>query len=162
MRCEHTSKSGQCYHNAVEGSKFCADHSRDPQAGQKRQYMLNKAIYQQRYSAFAESDDLRTLKDEIAILRMVMQERLNMIGSDSEMLASCGQIASLAVTIERLVKSCHTLESRLGSLLAKPTLLGIANDMVQILLQELADQPNYEILVDKISERILKVITEAK
>jgi hypothetical protein len=124
--------------------------------------MLNKAIYQQRYSAFAESDDLRTLKDEIAILRMVMQERLNMIGSDSEMLASCGQIASLAVTIERLVKSCHTLESRLGSLLAKPTLLGIANDMVQILLQELADQPNYEVLVDKISERILKVITEAK
>lgn len=162
MRCEHTSKSGQCYHTAVEGSKFCADHCRDPQAGSKRQYMLNKAIYQQRYSAFAESDDLRTLKDEIAILRMVMQERLNMIGSDSEMLASCGQIASLAVTIERLVKSCHTLESRLGSLLAKPTLLGIANDMVQILLQELADQPNYEVLVDKISERILKVITEAK
>jgi hypothetical protein len=93
---------------------------------------------------------------------MVMQERLNMIGSDSEMLASCGQIASLAITIERLVKSCHTLESRLGSLLAKPTLLGIANDMVQILLQELSGQPDYEILVDKISERILKVITEAK
>ncbi len=162
MRCEHTSKSGQCNHLAVEGSKFCAEHSRDPQAGPKRQYMLNKAIYQQRYSNFAESDDIRTLKDEIAILRMVMQERLNMIGSDSEMLASCGQIASLAVTIERLVKSCHTLESNLGSLIAKPTLLGIANNIVQILLQELADVPGYEILVDKISERILQVVTEAK
>lgn len=162
MRCEHTSKSGQCNHLAVEGSKFCAEHSRDPQAGPKRQYMLNKAIYQQRYSNFAESDDIRTLKDEIAILRMVMQERLNMIGSDSEMLASCGQIASLAVTIERLVKSCHTLESNLGSLIAKPTLLGIANSIVQILLQELAEVPGYEILVDKISERILQVVTEAK
>lgn len=162
MRCEHTSKTGQCYHNAVEGSKYCAEHSVDPQAGLKRQYMLNKAKYRQRYSEFAESDDIRTLKDEIAILRMVMEERLNMVTNDSEMLASCGQIASLAITIERLVKSCHTLESRLGSLLAKPTLLGIANDIVQILLQELAYLPDYETLVDKISERILKVVTEAK
>jgi hypothetical protein len=162
MRCEHTSSTGQCNSNAVEGGRFCPTHSRDPQAGLKRQYMLNKAKYRQRYSEFAESDDLRTLKDEISILRMVMEERLNMIGNDSDMLAACGQITSLAVTIERLVKSCHTLESRLGSLLAKPTLLGIANDIVQILLQELESQPDYELLVDRISEKILKVITEAK
>jgi hypothetical protein len=162
MRCEHTSSTGQCNSNAVEGGRFCPTHSRDPQVGLKRQYMLNKAKYRQRYSEFAESDDLRTLKDEISILRMVMEERLNMIGNDSDMLAACGQITSLAVTIERLVKSCHTLESRLGSLLAKPTLLGIANDIVQILLQELESQPDYELLVDRISEKILKVITEAK
>jgi uncharacterized protein Yka (UPF0111/DUF47 family) len=93
---------------------------------------------------------------------MVMSERLNMINNDSEMLASCGQITSLAMTIEKLVKTCHTLESRLGTLLAKPTLLGIANDLVQILLRELVNIPNYEDLVDRISDQILKVIVEAK
>jgi hypothetical protein len=124
--------------------------------------MLNKAKYRQRYSEFAESDELRTLRDEIAILRMVMEERLNMIQNDSEMLASCGQIAALATTIEKLVKSCNQLETRLGSLLSKSSLLGVANELVQILIQELADLPNYEYLVDKISERIVKVIIDAK
>jgi len=161
-QCEHTSATAQCNHLAVDGSKYCADHSKDPQAGPRRQYMLNKAKYQQRYLEFAESSELRTLNDEIAILRMVMSERLNMITNDSEMLASCGQIAALAVTIERLVKSCHTLESRLGTLLAKPVLLGIANDLVQILLKELVNVPNYEALVDRISEQIIQVIVTAK
>ena len=161
-QCEHTTSTYQCPHEALEGDKFCEKHSRDPQAQPKRQYLLNKAKYQQRYCDFADSTDLRTLRDEIAILRMVMQERLNMISNDSEMLASCGQIASLAITIERLVKSCHSLESRLGTLLAKPTLLGIANELVQILLKELEGMPNYEQLVDRISEQVIKVIMEAK
>lgn len=156
------SQCEQCNQNAVEGSKYCAKHSSDPQVGARRQYMLNKAKYQQKYLDFAKSSELRTLTDEIAILRMVMSERLNMITNDSEMLASCGQLASLALTIEKLVKTCHTLESRLGTLLAKPALLGIANDLVQILLLELVNVPNYEDLVDRISEQILKVIVEAK
>lgn len=162
MQCEHTQPDGQCRATAVEGSKFCAKHSPDPQIGLRRQYMLNKAKYRQRYSEFAESDELRTLRDEIAILRMVMEERLNMIQNDSEMLASCGQIAALATTIEKLVKSCNQLETRLGSLLSKSALLGVANELVQILMQELSDLPNYEYLVDKISERIVKVIIDAK
>jgi hypothetical protein len=78
------------------------------------------------------------------------------------MLASCGQIAALATTIERLVKSCNQLETRLGSLLSKSSLLGVANELVQILVQELADVPHYEHLVDKISERIVQVIISAK
>jgi hypothetical protein len=124
--------------------------------------MLNKSKYRQRYGDFADSSEIRSLRDEIAILRMVMEERLNMVQNDSEMLASCGQIASLAVTIERLVKSCNQLETRLGTLLSKPALLGIANNLVQILITELQGCPDYEALVDKISERIINVIMEAK
>lgn len=162
MQCEHTTDAGQCNNDTLDGSKFCAKHCRNPQMVAKRQYMLNKSKYRERYSDFADSSDLRTLRDEIAILRMVMEERLNMVTNDAEMLASCGQIASLAVTIERLVKSCNNLETRLGTLLSKPTLLAVASDMVQILLHELVDVPGYEDLVNRISERILKVITEAK
>jgi len=162
MRCEHTSDTRQCGEQALEGTTRCAKHSKDPQTGLRRQYMLNQARYRQRYGDFADSNELRSLRDEVSIMRMVMEERLNMVTNNSEMLASCGQIASLAVVIERLVKSCHQLESRLGTLLSKPTLLSIANEIVQILLQELVDVPGYEDLVDKISERIIQIITEAK
>jgi hypothetical protein len=162
MRCEHTTTTQQCTEQAVEGSRFCIKHSKNPQAGLKRQYMLNQAKYRQRYSDFADSNELRSLRDEISVMRMVFEERLNMVTNDSEMLASCGQIASLAVVIERLVKSCHQLESRLGTLLSKPSLLGIANEIVQILLQELSHLPGYEDLVDRISERIVQIITDAK
>lgn len=160
--CEYTNSSGPCCENALEGSKFCATHDRNFQKTIKRQYMLTKAKYRQRYSEFAESPEIRTLRDEIAVLRMVMEERLNMIQNESDMLAACGQIAAMAVTIEKLVKSCHALESRLGTLLSKSTLLGVANDIVKILLEELAGIDNYEDIVDRISERILKVITSAK
>jgi hypothetical protein len=162
MRCEHISRDQQCRETALEGTSFCTKHSKNPQAALRRQYMLNQAKYRQRYSEFAESNELRSLNDEISIMRMVLEERLNMVTNDSEMLASCGQIASLAVVIERLVKSCHQLESRLGALLSKPSLLGIANEIVQILLKELAHIPGYEDLVDRISERIVQIITDAK
>lgn len=162
MQCEYTSRFAQCKYDALEGTRFCAHHARDNKSGLTRQYMLSKAKYRERYSDFADHNEIRSLRDEIAIIRMLLEQRLNMVQSDSELLASCGQIAALAITIEKLVKSCHQLESKLGTLLGKPTLLNIASSIVQILLAELVDIPNYEQLVDKISDHIVKVITDAK
>lgn len=162
MQCDYTSKYAQCKQEAIEGARFCAQHSRDPQAGLARQYMLTKAKYRERYSDFADHNEIRSLRDEIAIVRSIMEARMNLIDSDSDLLASCGQIASLAITIERLVKSCHQLESQLGSLLSKPVLLSIASTIVQILLSELAHIDGYELIVDRISDKIVTLIAEAK
>jgi hypothetical protein len=71
-QCDYTSRHAQCSHEAVEGSRFCAQHSKEPQAGLTRQYMLTKSKYRQRYGDFADNNEIRSLRDEIAIMRMLM------------------------------------------------------------------------------------------
>jgi hypothetical protein len=90
---------------------------------------------------------------------MVLEETLNSVHNESELLASRADIAHQLATIDKLVASTVKMETQLGSLLAKPTLLKIAGDIVQILLAKLQDVPNHEILIDEISAEILKTIT---
>ncbi len=162
-RCEFTRPDGQCQAEAMPGSKYCTFHGKvDPEFLKKRQYWLANARYRLRYDDLSEHDALKSLRDEVAMARMLLEERFNLIQNESELLAACGQLNTMLLTIERLVAACHKLDSSLGGLLAKPTLLGIAESIVEILLKELKDIPGHEQIVDKISDQILSVIIKAR
>jgi len=159
-QCEFTYSTGQCNEEALEGDRFCTLHTHlDPEKHQKRLYNLLKYKYRTRYQQIGDHESLRSLRDEVAIAKMVLEETLNSVHNESELLASRADIAHQLATIDKLVASTVKMETQLGSLLAKPTLLKIAGDIVQILLAKLQDVPNHEILIDEISAEILKTIT---
>ena len=78
-----------------------------------------------RLAAFAEHDDIKSLRDEIALTRMMIEGLWNSGQSDAERLPIYGRVNSHILTLEKLVKTCNQIEERLGSLLAKPTLLRV-------------------------------------
>ncbi len=162
-RCEFTHANGQCSETAIEGGKYCSLHvSLDPEKHQKRLYNLMKSKYRLRYEQISDHEALRSLRDEVAIAKMVMEETLNSIQNDSELLASRADLAHQATTIERLVASMVKMETSLGQLISKPTLLKIASDIVQILIVKLQGVPNHELLIDDISAEILNTIDNVK
>lgn len=164
MRCIYTHPhKGQCPIDAMEGLDYCAIHCKgDPERPQKIQYNLVKYRYRKRYGDFFDDDELRSLHDEVALARMALEERLNLIQNDAEFIAASGQLNTMFLTIERLVGTCHKLETSLGLLLSKPVLLRIVQQIVEILLEELKEVDNSEVLIDKISDRILATILIAK
>jgi hypothetical protein len=162
-RCEFTYSQGQCSEEALEGERYCRLHIHiDPDKHQKRLYNLLKYKYRTRYEQIGDHEALRSLRDEVAIAKMMLEETLNNIQNDSEFAASRGELAQQLATVEKLVASMIKMETSLGSLLAKPTLLKIAGEMVQILLEKLRDIPNHELLIDEISVAILKTIGSVK
>lgn len=156
MRCIYTyPHKGQCPIDAMEGLEYCAIHCKgDPERPQKSQYNIAKYRYRKRYGDFFESDELRSLHDEVALARMALEERLNLVQNDAEFIAASSQLNTMFLTVERLVGTCHKLETSLGALLSKPALLHIVQQIIDILLEEIKD----EVLVDKISDRILATI----
>ena len=163
-RCKASVGSGQCMTVAEEGSDYCRVHAgsyRPPEKGM-RQYLLAKAQDRARLAAFAEHDDIKSLRDEIALTRMMIEGLWNSAQSDTERLAVYGRVNNHIVTLERLVKTCNQIEERLGSLLAKPTLLRLGQQICQLLVDRLAGLPNYEQIVDTLIRDVITTIQLAR
>lgn len=156
-RCKGNTRDGQCGNLAEPGSDYCCacggkDHSREQE---RRQYLLTKAEYRRRLAELSDHDDVKSLRDEIAIARMLIEERLNSIQDKNDMLASCGPLNQLLLTVERLVKSAHVLEQNLGLLLSKETAMRLANHLGAIVTEVLKEEgvPHYEEVADEIFHR---------
>jgi hypothetical protein len=158
-RCEFILKDDkQCGNKVVSGCTRCPMHGANKQlqaAQNKSLKMYRLAKHQQRVSEFADHNKVKGLRDEIAILRTLLEEKWNRCDNEHELLMNCGPIADLVMKIEKLVSSCHRLESSLGGLLDKTRIKQIANEMMNSVAERLA-----EFLADVIPEDELKDVSQ--
>lgn len=160
-RCQATTQKGQCAHQAIEGFELCAYHLRDRDIENKmslRAYQLTNTEIAESAGRHNQVEELKSLREEIALCRSLVEQRLNMIKSNADLLSAVGQVNSLFLTLEKLISSCHRLETSLGNLLSKASLLELAKSIVEIVMDELEGIDNYEAIVDNISERMLTQI----
>ncbi|MGH7194650.1 MAG: hypothetical protein ACREJM_14120, partial [Candidatus Saccharimonadales bacterium] len=152
-RCKGATRSGQCRHKALTGSDYCHGCGKlwDNEAAlleQKRQYNLTEAHYRVRLEQLAEHSDVKSLRDEIALTRLLIEKRFNLIKTDTDFINACGQINTLLLTAERLNKSAHAIEQSLGVLLSRDTVLRLGQAIIEVLADELKTLPDHEELID--------------
>ncbi len=159
-RCQGVRPShGQCRNIAVEGSTFCPGHGGNKafEANKKkklRNYRLNK--FHARIQELGSSDHIIDLRDEIALLRILIEEKVNQCQSDNDLILISGPLSDLLMKVEKLVTSCNRLESRLGSLLDRTKVVQYAQQLVQIVAKHVTD----ETILEKISEEFLTTLEE--
>ena len=73
-RCQHVFKTQQCWAEAAEGATMCMRHggNKQQEANRKeslRNYQIGK--FQARLEKHADSPIIKSLRDEIAILRII-------------------------------------------------------------------------------------------
>jgi hypothetical protein len=163
-RCKASIGVGQCMAVALEGSDYCVTHAGSyiPPARGVRQYLLAQAQDRARLADLAEHDDIKSLRDEIALTRMMIERLWNSANSEVERLMVFGRVNAHILTLEKLVKTCNQIEERLGTLLAKPTLYRVGQQICQALMDRLAGLPNYEQIVDLTIRDIDRIIVEAR
>ncbi len=157
-RCEATTQTGQCAHQAIDGQNLCAYHLKDRDVEDKmslRSYHLTDAVLAESAGRHSQVEEVKSLREEITICRSLVERCLNTVESNADLLAVVGRVNSLFLTLEKLISSCHRLETSLGTLLSRASLLELAKGIVGIIMDELEGIDNYEEVVDKISERIL-------
>lgn len=163
-RCKASAGDSQCRDVAAPGADYCLCHQGVDQtnAQSTRLYLLAKADSQRRLLQLADHEEIRSLREEIAIIRMLIEGRMNLIKNDNDLLIQSGAINSLVLTIERLVKSAHTIEQNLGILLSKSAVISLGQTICKIIVEELDGIERYEEIVDSIMTRISTSIASAK
>lgn len=162
-RCKKDLSGGQCEARAMQGSDYCQAHGSEVTLAHNntRIYRLDKARYAQRLAELKDHNQLKSLREEIGLIRILMEERFNMIKTETDLLASCSTINHLALTLERLIKTTHQMEQNLGSLLNKQSIIILGQNIVTILVDELKGVENFEEIIDRTSDRLITTIEEA-
>jgi len=148
---------GQCSNKAVEGSNFCPAHGGNKGAEalvkkELRNYRL--AQFRSRLVELGDNENIINLRDEIAILRYLIEEKMNMCKNSHDLILMSGPLSDLVMKVEKLVNSCNRLESKLGGLLDRAKVLQFAQTIVQIISKYIKDEE----ALDAVAEEILTTL----
>lgn len=161
-RCQHViPQVGQCPNKkAGEGATNCAAHGGASQLNSAerlslRNYRLTK--YHARIQELGESSEVKSLRDEIGILRMLVEERLNRVNDSMDLLMQSQPISDLVIKIEKIVTSCHKMEERTSQCLDRQAILQFASEVINIIDSKLADKEVVESIADDILAAIGRI-----
>lgn len=158
-RCESTVANGQCPFLAVPETKTCPMHGANKSQQvlleeTRRAYRLRK--WQDRIADFADDEQIISLREEIGILRMVMEEMLNKCEDSQDLLMMSHRIADTALKIERLITTCEKIERRTGAMLSKRSIIQLASRFVEIINNHVEDPD----ILEQISDEMVRATKE--
>ena len=157
-RCQAVTANGQCTNTTTPHSNYCAIHGGNKaevreQKTRLRNYQLQQ--YRQRTAELSSSNEIKSLRDEIGILRMMLEQRINSCSTDSDLMVAAPAIGDMVMKVERLVTSCHKLEGQLGNHLDKQVLISFAQQVIQCISNHV--EPD---IAGVIADEIIKIMAE--
>lgn len=159
LRCQGMMSSGQCTMKALPGFDFCKLHNAASKRSQDRSDIrnLNVAVWQSRINKLADSPKAKSLREEIGVLRLLLEAILNSCREENELIAMSNRISDLVTRIEKVVNSCHQLEKSSGQLLDKSAALQLASSFIDV-VAELCTDPDQ---VSSIADRTMQIVADA-
>lgn len=166
-RCQGLGKGGQCEYLAVEGTHLCPRHGGAKIAernDRKAAVMYNLRLWRSKMDQFKDSPQAKSLGDEIAILRMTLEAALEKCQSQEDLFMMSSTIGDLAVKIEKVIKSAHSLDQSSGNLMDKSKAIAFASSVVEIVDRVISKNiPEIELrenMIDEISQGIVSIFVK--
>ena len=156
--CLKSGKNGSCPRHAAEGSLFCDRHT--DEAVQVRNYLIEDAKLRDGFER-QEQASLYSLRDEVVLLRTMINDRLNMAKNEAERIVAYREIGGWISTVDKLVNSLNKLEKETSQVLTKETLMEVGRQIVQIISEEVKKLPGHEEVIDAVAVRLVPVIEGA-
>lgn len=168
-RCQRVLPKGQCPNEAIPGTDRCEAHTSKTalQKHQTRNFNVADARTSARLNELVASEGLFSLKEEIAIQRLLASKFMDALTSDNseeaklKLLLQAPMILRILDGLQKMVVSGAQLELKLNGSLTKEALYVLADQMVAILEQELVDVPNFQEIIGRITGRFADSIDGA-
>ncbi len=171
-RCQASAaKYGQCQFMSMAGlypdeSKYvgvcyCPQHS-GPRIGMSNErkavskYKLQ--LWQQRLEEFTETNSHKDLREEISMVRVLLETVWQECKDKSQLLIYAHKIGVLTLQLEKLVSSCERIEKNSGLHMDKTAAITLASRIVDVITAKIPDPE----LVDEISSGIIDVLKELR
>jgi hypothetical protein len=147
----------QCDFYAVPGGKYCVAHGGHntilaSEREKVRNYRLQK--YQQRLDEFQSSNQLKNLREEVGILRILLEEKLNSINDNFDLVTQSSSIADLTVKVTSTVLQCQKLDEMTSRVLDKTQIVQMVTEITEIINTHVKD----ETIIDAIATDIEALI----
>jgi hypothetical protein len=161
-RCKAGTATGQCLAVAADGSDYCvAHHGVDRGQGRRmRKYLLATAEDQGLLAKYADDDELKSLREEIGLTRVMIQNTMAGALSEVEKINAYAKVNGYLLTLEKLMKTCHTLDQSMGNLIGKPALRRLGRELAQVVVDRLEGVANYESIVESVLCDFARIIDE--
>ena len=157
-RCQGSTSKGQCWNRAIEGADFCPACAGPRRASlveqNRQQYLLTNPRFRARMAQLSEGEEIKSLRDEIAIARMLVEELLNKVQGNEDVSMVSGRVNALLLTIERLVSRAHVIEQNLGNLLQKLAVMKLMQTVCDVITEEVSPLPGGHSAIDRIVDRV--------
>lgn len=142
--------------------KYCARHQGRNTVGVEQASMdlYRAAQWQARINGHANHVSLKTLNNEVGVLRILLEERLNQCKDTTELLMSSSSISELLDKIQRMVTSCQKLDKELGQMIDKAQALKLAQNFVKIISQFIDDPFILETIAEELTSNVDEVIKQ--
>lgn len=159
-RCQANHAKGQCSYQAIDGSKYCPMHGGNKAVEARKAQIVrqyNLAQWQARTEHFSDHDNVKSLRDEIGITRMLLENMITRCQDANDLLLFSSKISDLVGKIEKLVVSCNRLEGSMGMLLDKAAALNLAGQMVEIISRHVSDEQAIDSIAGEIAFAIANI-----
>jgi rubredoxin len=167
-RCQGIVRSGpaagQCFFKAVPNSTFCPRCGGGSQAVKNEQVALRNyklTQYAERVGQLAGNSEIKSLREEIGIVRMTLESLLNSCTTQNQVLIYIDKINSLVDNIKKLIESSQKLEEKNNNLLDRNVVIVIGDSIVGLLAQYIKDPDELNEIGVKICESIARAASGA-
>ena len=163
-RCITRTPKGQCQNPKVEGTDNCKFHGGVRIAEINRQasldmYRLGK--WQGRVNELAQSNGVRTVDQEIAITRMLLETVIARCETETDLMLWSDKIVALVGETRSCVALANKLADKSKLLMGRSEALAIGQKVIDIITQEITDEDKLLRIADRISEAILEPVPDA-
>ncbi len=163
--CQGTPANRDCPNIPEPGSTHCAQCGgvsiQDP--SEMRSYLIHQADISRRLAQLdAQYQPVRDLQRASSLTHLMIERNLDQLNEGKFSAAACKTLDELLRRIESLSKTTVALQEKLHLLLPREAVLSLGQQIVQIVIEELGDVPGYEVIVDRIINRIFPAINNTK
>jgi len=162
-QCHYVRPTGQCPNEAEPPGNFCPDHSAVSTQRVIAQYQIANKLIGDSAERHVQADQIKSVIGEIALLRALLEGRINRCEDDATLDALMPQVKDFALAIDKLATSCHAMDVKLGNLIGKQVLISLAQEIAAIIsnhIRPFADTTPTMTDVDEAVEKIgLEVVT---
>lgn len=141
--CQGNTGNGPCCYEAMEGAQFCGLHGGGgTSAAQARRELKNyklNSIYSDRVKEFGNSPGIKSLTDEIALLRTALEVIYNGIKTENEMLLYSDKVERLAKSIQGLLETAQKLQEKNKELLGRDVVIAIFDSLMEKICERVSD-----------------------
>lgn len=169
-RCQAVHPGMQCPFRATgdfvdgqwQGSKYCPRHGGTSQltaAKREEKRMYLSAKWQEKIGRQVDHPKIKSLAEEVGIIRMTIEAKLESCKDDKDLLMSSHSLVSLVSTVKDLVKIWQHVEERTGQVLDRSTMNVFVSDLLEILMRYIDDPEILQMIGEDIEESLNKLMS---
>jgi hypothetical protein len=154
-RCQGIDQTGQCQYKKNKGIDYCDRHQGASAVNLRKVEVKNYRLakFQARMQELADSGGVKNLREEIGLLRMLIEERVNICNNPMDLLLHSSVISDLVMKVEKVVTSCNKLEHSLGNYLDKTQVIILASKIMDLIADHIEPEK-----LEFIGQSILKLV----